>query len=130
MIITHFDRSTCRTVQEGALKALEAYATSLGLKILPGRGKFNQRSFMMQIEFATIGENGEANDHYARAYHSMAQFNKALPPLGTKFRSSRFGELTVVGYNTKAKSMPILCRTADGRGVKYAEASFLAAVRA
>lgn len=68
MTIASFDRHTCRTVQEGALKALEAYAASIGLKV----------------------------------------------------QSSRFGELTIIGYNFKAKSMPVQLVTADGRGVKMA----------
>lgn len=120
MTIASFDRHTCRTVQEGALKALEAYAASIGLKVSPGRGKFGPTSFTMQIEFAVVGGDGMAQTKAAADYEAARRWNPTLPPLGTKVQSSRFGELTIIGYNFKAKSMPVQLVTADGRGVKMA----------
>lgn len=57
--ITAIDRKTCKLVQDGAIKALQDYAKSLGLSVTFAGGSYTDRDFTMKAKFALTGNAAE-----------------------------------------------------------------------
>lgn len=109
MNITQFGRPECKIVSEGAIKALEAYAATMGLVVeRDGGGKYDSGSFTMKIKFTAGGEEGKEEKQkrdfelYARSYQlEPGDFNREFRYGGKMMR--------IIGFAHRRRKYPYLC---------------------
>jgi hypothetical protein len=113
--IKSFNKPICHTLGLEIEAAVAAIAAKHGLKARYGGGAFDDAKFTcrLHLELSADNPNIEAVE--------QAQFNKwcdlyDLTPTdyGAKIKSSRFGELTLVGFEPSRPKFPIKVRKPDG----------------
>jgi len=115
LVITQFDKATCRTLGLEIEAALAAVAAKHGLKATYGGGSFDPSQFTCKIrlELATDNPNAETAER-AKFTQLCDLFNLKADDYGAVIRSHRHGDLTIVGFEPSRPKFPIKVRKADG----------------
>jgi hypothetical protein len=97
--------------RDDVIKALEnsGVGKKYGLTLKLGKIKYSETYFSAVIEATMVGKDSKFEAEY-KQYEKL--YN--LPPLGTKFKMDS-KEFTIVGYNPRRHSKPIILKNAAGR---------------
>lgn len=115
MSIKSFDKPTCRALGLEIERAVAAIAAKHGLKASYGGGSFDPSKFTCRLVMELSADNPNAEAVERSKFAQWAPlYNLTADDYGLKLKSSRFGELTVVGFEPSRPKFPIKARKADG----------------
>jgi hypothetical protein len=114
------DRSKAKQLRERIDHALAALGKELGMSIkTTGNGGFTATSYVIKVEAAEVGATGEVQSQEARAYRTYApMFGLPASTLGWEFEAGNF-TYKIVGWNSRSRTMPVICDRADGKRFKF-----------
>jgi hypothetical protein len=116
--IKSFDRTTLKAMRpeiEAALKLLE---DQFGISVTLGSARFTNSTATFKFDLAVICENGDVENKERSAFKAYA-FMYGLKPEMLDQQFEYQGKMfTIIGLNTKAKTMPVQVKRADSKQFK------------
>jgi hypothetical protein len=112
--MTSLTKAKVQQIADDAQAALAAVAEKHGLAFQRGRGKYSSTEFNFKGVFAAIQTVGDgATVAVTHEFQTLQLFHPEFAGKLCKFQGSN-RIFRVVGYNRRAKSMPILLEATDG----------------
>jgi hypothetical protein len=121
MAITTITRPELANIR-GRLQDIAAeLARATGLAVKVGNCRFNESNAKFELEFAVVAETGIAMTKEARSFILNAALLGMSPDdLGKKFTTSQGNRYEFVGFNSKARTMPMIAREiSTGKSFKF-----------
>ena len=117
--MNQINKRSCKTISAKAKAALETVAEELGLEVEVQGGRFDPvaGTYRPKIEFAIPGAEKREFELSARLFgFEPSDYMREFTSGGKKYR--------LVGFNHRARSMPYLAKSADGRNYKFRDVTF------
>jgi hypothetical protein len=123
--MTTITRQTLKDIKEALTPQLESLGKQLGVDLKFGSGQYGATGYL-KVEIAPISSDGHTVTAEARSFPLFCAAAGLEPEdLWGTFRTRSGDEYQIVGYNTRAPKMPILCKkTSDGRSYKFSADTF------
>ena len=119
--IKEFTRSNLDPIANDVMEALEKVERKWGVKFGRKGIRYSDGDFRMTLT-STVVERGEGVLTASEASYKLNASIHGLPELGTTYTSRRSGvEMTIIGWNTRARKYPVMLVGSNGK--KYKEAA-------
>lgn len=118
--MTKITRATCKNIRTDLDVALAEVAKKHGLSARSLSGSFDDDTFTVRCEFATVGDDGSVNDKGANDFRRYApQFGLPADALGQTFVSPKSGPMKIVGLKPRSPKFPVIAEDESGKRYKF-----------